>query len=430
MPKQSSTALANAQTHDPAVIESDNAFLSPTASPMAAIMLDERLFNRATQMAQMMAKAKGFVPPHLAGSTEGCFAVVTRALTWRLDPFAVMQSTFATPAGQVGYEAKLVQAILERSGQLEGGIEREYYGDWTKIQGKFEFATSQKGNKYTKPAWKDADENGVGIIIRAQVKGRSKMDEMHFDLRQAQPRNSTLWATDPKTQIYYAAVRRFASTTMPSLIMGVPFEDDVGGHHGPAWESARDVTPKRTRSAATQLDSFATSVDGTADTVDPETGEIDTSADPVDDSADRLAAAREAANDIAAAIRAATTVGAIDEILKSRSADLDNIADVSPQGRQWLDQQVEKARAKLEPTPEESSGTPDTPPERTPEQWSATQQGLLDFFDGAKSVQDLDVKLASGRAKVIPEMEQKAPKAHAALMEFVEGKRAELAGNG
>ena len=95
-------------------------------SPALAIMLDPGLFEQTQAIADIMSKAQGFTPSHLIGKREACFAVTTRALVWQLDPFAVAQATYQPAEGaKVAYEAKLVQAIIEQSGRLQGGVERE-----------------------------------------------------------------------------------------------------------------------------------------------------------------------------------------------------------------------------------------------------------------------------------------------------------------
>jgi len=98
--------------------------------------------------------------------------------------------------------------------------------------------------------WGRKDAEGLGVIVRAQVIGEKEPREWRFDLIQAFPLNSTLWATDPKTQICYTAVRRFGSVAAPGLFMGVPFDrsDDMEPVHlGP--DAAKDVTPPRPQRA-------------------------------------------------------------------------------------------------------------------------------------------------------------------------------------
>ena len=210
-------------------------------SPALAIMLDPGLFEQTQAIADIMSKAQGFTPSHLIGKREACFAVTTRALVWQLDPFAVAQATYQPAEGaKVAYEAKLVQAIIEQSGRLQGGVEREYYGDWNRVRGKFVSKTSERGKKYQAANWQESDEDGLGVIVRAQIKGEAEKREIRLDLRQAHPRNSTLWATDPATQLYYRAVRMFGNVACPSLLMGVPFRGEE-----PADEpEMRDVTPQ------------------------------------------------------------------------------------------------------------------------------------------------------------------------------------------
>ena len=247
-----------------------SADLSPLVtgrSPALQIMLDDRLFDRAKMMAGYMAKAEGFTPKHLIGKTEACFAVLTRALTWRLDPFAVACCTYQTPGGSIGYEGKLCQAILENSGKLEGPVRFHHYGDWSKVQGKFEKKRGSTGKEYAAPTWTDEDAAGLGVVVSAKIVGEPEQREWSFDLIQAYPRNSTLWATDPKTQICYTAVRRFGNVAAPGIFMGVPFDrDDYDDLRGP--EHARDVTPVPSRPSREAYDQPWTLFDTAGDEVE------------------------------------------------------------------------------------------------------------------------------------------------------------------
>lgn len=199
--------------------------LSGPMSPAIQILLNEQLWDRCTTMATRMSKATGMVPAHLIGCPEACFAVVTRALTWKLDPFAVAQCTYSPAPGKVGYEGKLCQAILENSGKIEGNVKFRHYGEWGRLRGKFKKEKSPKsGRDYAVPNWADKDEDGLGVTVIIDVKGEVEPRTYDFDLIQAFPRNSTLWATDPRTQICYTAVRRAANIIAPGLFMGVPFD--------------------------------------------------------------------------------------------------------------------------------------------------------------------------------------------------------------
>ena len=244
------------------------------ASPALAIWFDDRLFERAKLMATYLSKADGVVPRHLIGKPEACFAVVNRALTWRLDPYAVAQSTYQTPGGSIGYEGKLCQAILENSGRLVGGVKFELYGDWAKVKGKFEIKTGNSGKPYPAPTWTRKDAAGLGVTVRAQVKGELEPREIQFDLDTAFPLNSTLWATRPDQQIKYTAVRAFANTAMPGIFLGVPFDGDELPAIGP--DRAVDVTPARP-----QRNDFITPLPEAFEITTPE-GEVRTFDNPND----------------------------------------------------------------------------------------------------------------------------------------------------
>lgn len=240
-----------------AIIEAEKTYGLPVSgmAPGLALMFNEPLYERCKQIAKIMAGANGFTPPHLINMQEACFAVVTRAITWKLDPFSVAQSTYQTPGGKVGYEGKLVQAILENSGYLEGGVKFTLLGDWDRIRGKWLKKSSERGKEFAVQNWKDEDENGLGVVVSAQVKGEKEPRELTVWLRECFPRNSTLWALRPSQQICYTAVRAFANVAAPGLFMGVPFTSDIEEQTlidvTPVGERPSRSTPSERRSAET-----------------------------------------------------------------------------------------------------------------------------------------------------------------------------------
>lgn len=191
------------------------------------------------QFAEMMAKGSVTVPRHLQGNVADCFAVATQAFMWNMNPFAVAQKTHVSPSGALGYEAQLISAALVASGAVQGDPEYEYIGDWNKILGKVEERKSEKGGKYYVATYTKAEENGLGIICKLRLKGESKPREMEVMMSQCYPRFSTQWATNPKQQISYVAVRLWARMFKPGVILGVytddEFENMAGEKHmGPA----------------------------------------------------------------------------------------------------------------------------------------------------------------------------------------------------
>jgi hypothetical protein len=213
-----------------------------------ALMFNEDLFKRCSTIAQTMAKAVGIIPQHLIGKPETCFAVVTRSILWKLDPFSVAGSTYDVK-GNHGYEGKLCRAILEKSGRFEERLRFEKLPNaeaWTKIQGKHKVMESTKKTddngrptKFATSNWSDKDEEGLGVRIHYKMNGE-EAKTFDFYLRQAYPRNSTLWATDPWTQLCYLASRRFANSEVPDIFMGVPFDKE-----NVSDVEMQDVTPSK-----------------------------------------------------------------------------------------------------------------------------------------------------------------------------------------
>jgi hypothetical protein len=210
-------------------------------SPGLAIFFNEAMYQRCKYVALRMSEAEGIVGKHLIGKPSACLAILSRAITWNLDPFAVAQSTYQTPGGSIGYEGKLIQAILENCGAIEGRVLFEYIGDWNKLRGKFRMKDTQRGGKIPEATWAADDEEGLGVRVIAQVKGEAQPRSEEFFLSEFQPRNSPLWATRPRQQICYASVRAFANIAAPGLIMGIPFDVDPAGMS--YADSLQDITP-------------------------------------------------------------------------------------------------------------------------------------------------------------------------------------------
>jgi hypothetical protein len=216
--------------------------------PSLQILLNDGLYERIKQLSGVMARAQGFTPRHLLGKPEACFVVINIALDARLNPNFVARHTYETPNGAIGYDGALVQALLEASGKFLGPPQFSYSGDWSKVIGKYEKKTNQKGNEYIKASWTPQDAASCGVIVRWQVKGEDKPrtwpgEGDPFLLTQCFPLNSPLWATDPKSQIAYLAIRRFANIAAPGILGAAGFDD--GAQLIEASDSAIDVTPQR-----------------------------------------------------------------------------------------------------------------------------------------------------------------------------------------
>lgn len=205
------------------------------ASPgNTALILDSKHFEQMSAIATMMSKGVSTVPKHLRGNQGDCLAVVMQAAQWGMNPFAVAQKTHVVN-GTLGYEAQLVNAVVTTMAPTKDRINYEWFGDWTKVMGKFEERESKKkvdedtgkAVKYRVPDWKIEDEAGLGVRVWATMKGETVPRELTLLLVQCRVRNSPLWADDPRQQIAYLAVKRWTRLHCPDVLLGVYTPDEI-----------------------------------------------------------------------------------------------------------------------------------------------------------------------------------------------------------
>ncbi|HFV9294884.1 TPA: RecT family recombinase [Serratia fonticola] len=188
-------------------------------------LFNPQYLTAISNFAQMMASGVATVPKHLQGNPADCMAIAMQAAQWQMNPFAVAQKTY-TVSGILGYEAQLVNAVISTRGPLVDRINYDWFGPWDKVIGKFEVKKGDKG-EYRVPGWKMADEEGVGIKVWATLKGEAEPRQLTLLLAQARTRNSTLWADDPRQQLAYLAVKRWARLYCPEVILGVYTIDEL-----------------------------------------------------------------------------------------------------------------------------------------------------------------------------------------------------------
>lgn len=243
----------NAVTQDSSaarqVSQNEQGELPVVATSSAALILDSASMDSMMRLADIMAKGRATIPEHLRGSPADCAAVIMQAIQWRMNPFAVAQKTHLVN-GALGYEAQLVNAVIQSSGVTRDRFNYEWYGPWEKIIGKTRVCNApakgkpgengyKKEYQYRVPDYDLKEEEGLGVRIWATLRGESEPRVLSLLLVQASVRNSPLWATDPKQQLAYLAVKRWTRLYSPDVILGVytPDELDEGNRE------ARDITP-------------------------------------------------------------------------------------------------------------------------------------------------------------------------------------------
>lgn len=205
------------------------------ASPgNTALMLNPEHLKNMMALAEIMARGVATVPRHLQKNPGDCLAVVMQATQWGMTPFVVAQKTHLVN-GTLGYEAQLVNAVVNTMAPTKDRINYEWFGDWSKVMGKFEERESKKKTdedtgkplKYRVPAWSIKDEEGLGIKVWATMKGENTPRVLELLLVQARTRNSPLWAEDPRQQIAYLAVKRWTRLHCPDVLLGVYTPDEL-----------------------------------------------------------------------------------------------------------------------------------------------------------------------------------------------------------
>lgn len=208
-----------------------------------ALVMDSQSMDKMFRMAEIMASGRSTIPKHLQGNVGDCMAVVMQSMGWGMNPFAVAQKTHVVN-GTLGYEAQLVAAVINSSGLVKDRFNFEWFGDWTKVIGKYIEKESKKnpGEKYRVLATTAKDEEGLGVRVWATVKGEKEPRLLEILLIQAGVRNSPLWADDPKQQIAYLAQKRWARLHAPDVILGVYTRDELE-ERAPRDMGKADVLP-------------------------------------------------------------------------------------------------------------------------------------------------------------------------------------------
>ncbi|EBA1891568.1 recombinase RecT [Salmonella enterica] len=191
-----------------------------TVGTAAAIFSPEGM-DRLVRFATLMADSKATVPQHLAGKPADCLAVTMQAAQWGMNPFAVAQKTHVVN-GTLGYEAQLVNAVVSSSNLLSTRLNYRWDGDWSKVNGKIDKSPS------------------LTVTVSAVLKGEAEPRELTISMAQAGVRNSPLWEQDPRQQLAYLCVKRWARLHAPDVLLGVYTPDELQ-ETTPRVE--RDITP-------------------------------------------------------------------------------------------------------------------------------------------------------------------------------------------
>ncbi len=168
------------------------------ASALSLIM-DSNGMQRVNALAKLMASSKITVPKHLQGNEGDCAAVIVQSMNWGMNPWAVAQKTHLVN-GVLGYEAQLVNAVVQATQAIKGAFHYEYRGEGAALECRV-----------------GAVLNGEKDITWGEWLKSSDVTT----------KNSPLWKTNPKQQMGYLQVKNWAHLYCPGAILGVYTPDEI-----------------------------------------------------------------------------------------------------------------------------------------------------------------------------------------------------------
>jgi hypothetical protein len=183
----------------------------------AAMIFSGDMLEKMQSLANLMSTSKVTVPAHFRGQPGDCLAVVMQAMQWQMNPYACAQKTHLVN-GTLGYEAQLVNAVIQSSGAIKGRFHYEYQGEGQNILCRVGAIP------------KDEDE-----VVWTEWLSSSSVTT----------KNSPLWKTNTKQQMGYLQVKNWGRLYCPGAILGVYSVDELE-----TIPSEKEINPSVTESAA------------------------------------------------------------------------------------------------------------------------------------------------------------------------------------
>ena len=178
-------------------------------------LLEDDNFDKIWRMAEALANSALSIPKELKGNVGDCMAIVTQAMIWGLNPFAVAQKAHVIN-GKLGYEAQLVNAVVMQSGAIRGSFSYEYRGDGNNLECR------------------------VGAVLRGESDVR--WGEW-LSTAMITTKNSPLWKVNPRQQMGYLQVKNWARAFAPGAILGIYSTDELADFDVPSGATVAESPP-------------------------------------------------------------------------------------------------------------------------------------------------------------------------------------------
>lgn len=213
LPHQTSAHASVAHSAPPAMPTELSRLLQKSFTPLD--ILEDNNFDKIWRMAEALANSALSIPKELKGNVGDCMAIVTQAMIWGLNPFAVAQKAHVIN-GKLGYEAQLVNAVVMQSGAIRGSFKYEYRGEGPTLACR------------------------VGAVLAGET--AITWGEF-YAAADATTKNSPLWKTNPRQQLGYLQVKNWARAFAPGALLGIYSTDELEAIETAPAPSMRTADP-------------------------------------------------------------------------------------------------------------------------------------------------------------------------------------------
>lgn len=237
-----------------AKVETKAVAVAPPARELRVVedvipVLDTARFEQMQRIANAMVSGS-YVPQTLRGKGENAdretlanlFRIVNQAVRWKADPFSIVDGAFILQ-GKLGFEGKVVAAVVNTSGKLKGRLEYVYDGKAgdpvrsVTVTGTFADTGKEVSITGSVAEWKTGNEK---------------------------------WKSMPDQMLAYRGAVIWARRHMPEVMLGIYSDDDIEnmgtlrrGEDGVYVPAIREPVGDRPVADA-----------GRGETVDGDTGEV------------------------------------------------------------------------------------------------------------------------------------------------------------
>lgn len=167
----------------------------------ASLYMDRGAFAQIYSVGKMLGASK-LVPEHLQNKPADCALIVAQAFRWGLDPLAVAQHTYVVH-GKLGYEGKLIAALVNTSGRTLGPLRYAYSGEG--MQRRIVVTGRLRGE--------DADRTVDGTVAAWHTQEKGSVAER--------------WRSNADAMLRYRGAREWARAHMPEVILGIQSDDEI-----------------------------------------------------------------------------------------------------------------------------------------------------------------------------------------------------------